>query len=385
MAFRHTVRLTLALLGSVLAAGAISIHAAGPHLQAADVATLATVQSLPLPVVSHPAPGWAPAQAPTQVIDDFESPSWPNPGIWVAVTDLNSPTDVKVTWAPRDCQAASGNRSLWATGGGRDGGALPCSSPYPDNVAASALLRLDFTAQRSVSELWLRYDVWADATADEGLFISFLEADATGNPTARHIVYSATGRASAWSRDVTLDLLNLRDRLDPTWRTDPRSQRITLEFLFTSRQGTPRGEGIYVDNISLLTQEPTPVIVTPATPGTPTPTTDACTRGTECGSLSVRAYIDSGCDARFQAGIDSALRTQSWVTVQAGDAMLGTPLSPSGTAYFRLPYAKGVEVQLSVPAGYAMCHNSLNPVSLPASAFERFGRAKVDLRLTHQP
>ena len=68
----------------------------------------------------------------------------------------------------------------------------------------------------------------------------------------------------------------------------------------------------------------------------------------------------------------------------AGSEVLGTKLSRSGSAYFRLPFKGGVEATFQVPSGYEMCANSSNPAILTAREFEPFGRAKLSFRIVRK-
>jgi hypothetical protein len=207
--------------------------------------------------------------------------------------------------------------------------------------------------------------------------------DRYGNPIARRTVFSATGRGAAWARGQRIDLTDLRDRLDPGWHLDARGRALYVEFLFVSGVGMPDGEGIHLDNLSLSAGLPTPIIVPPDTP-TPPPTVDrtvACTGGRDCGSLSVRAFVDSRCDGRYQAGLDSLIRSHPRVDVVAGAELLGTELGDTGSAFFRLPVNDGAEVRFEVPTGYVMCSNSPNPESLSKRDFGMFRRASVDFRV----
>jgi hypothetical protein len=371
------VRQALLLTAGGLALAAPHVTASGQPPQPVSAAMVAQVARVPLPAVAGQLPSWTPAPVPEQMIDDFEASPWPDPDIWPAIFDLSGRTDSQLSWGPRDCRAASGSRALWAIGGGADGGALPCDANYPDGQASSAVLALDLRPMRSVSELWLQFDIWADAPPNEGLFVNVLEGGAGGNPIARHVVYSATGRSTAWARRVRLDLTRLEDR-QQAWAMDARGNHVLLELLFVSLSGLPDGQGIFLDNLSLVSREPTPIVVTP----TPAPDiTMGCSGGTDCGSLTVHAFVDSGCDGRYQAGIDRQVTSGPRVDVTASGVLLGTELSPSGSAYFRLPYSGGALVRFAVPDGYEMCANSPNPVELKASAFKPFGRAKLDLRV----
>lgn len=360
----------------VLSAAGPSASAVGAGPVPVDGTTIAAATALPLPAPLAQL-AWVPGRAGDQLIDDFESSTWPEPSIWAAVLDLGRLTGEAITWGARDCRAAAGQQSLWAIGGGAAGAGQPCGSSFRGDQASSAVLALDLRALHSVAQLWLSFDIWADAAANEGLLISVLEGDAQGNPTGRRIVYSATGRSTAWARGVRLDLTRLVDR-SGGWRFDARGQQVLLEFLFLGLAGSPGGEGIFLDNLWLSSREATPIVVTP-TPGPDL--TNGCSGGSQCGSLTVRAYVDSRCDGRFQPGIDGYLREQPRVTVTTGSLVLGTQLSAYGAAYFRLPYDQTVITELSMPPGYELCPNARNPAVREPRDFRLFGRAKVEFNL----
>ncbi len=359
-------------------AGLSPATAKGPLVPAPMAAEgLAVARALPLPVLAAQHPTWTPGLAPHQLIDDFEAAAWPDPSIWAAVLDLSGRDDAPITWGPRECRAASGRQSLWAIGGGDRGRSLPCGNAFPHGQVSSAVLALDLRPLHAVAELWLSFDLWADAAPNEGLLISVLEADTQGNPSGRRIVYSATGHSASWARGVKLDLVRLIDRFSGR-EMDARGQYVLLEFLFLGLADTPDAEGIYLDNLALSSREATPIVVTPVPEADQTM---GCSGGTDCGSLSVRAYVDSRCDGRYQPGIDALLPGTPRVTVTTGSIILRSHLTTSGSAFFRLPYSEPVVAELGVPEGYVMCSNSRQSVTLRPRDFQPFGRAKVEFRL----
>lgn len=352
--------------------------AAGDGLAPVDAATLAGIAGLPLP---SPAPDAVPLAVPALgrlLIDDFEGTPWPNPDRWVQVLDLTGQENGEYVWSPRNCHPAGGSRALWAVGGGLDGSRLSCGASYPGQAAASALLYLDLSDTLAAARLALSFDIWADAAPNEGLFINFVAFTPDGIATERRTVYSATGRASSWARGIRLDLTALRDRLDPTWRMDLRGRSAYLEFLFISLPGKPTGEGILLDN--LVADSEAAVLATPTPGGNQT---IGCGAGEPCGTLNLRGFVDNRCDGRYQPGLDSPLR-DARVDVRVGTAGLGTTLSKSGNAFFRVPLGGSIEARLTVPDGYAMCGNSQQTVVLDASDFKPFGRKHVDFRVTRR-
>jgi hypothetical protein len=375
------------VLGGVVLSGRVDADPA--RLEAADVQLVEAAGALPLPVVPAGAHPFVATAQGTQVIDDFESAPWPSasaaPHRWVSVSDLNGAVGGTFTWGRRNCQASGGGWSLWGIGGGADGGSLGCGAAYGDQAASSALLYLDLAALRSAESLELVFDVWADAGPTDGFLINYLEFGPTGSSAARRNVYSATGYARAWSQGIPLNLRALHDRMDPQWTADVRGQRVYFELLFISTAGHPPGEGIFLDDLLLRSTGPGVTAVPPATPTSASDVTVACGAGQVCGTLAVRAFVDSRCDGRLQPGVDAPVRSHPRVDVVAGSIQLGTTLSNAGSAYFRFPIADGAVARLSVPEGYAMCGNSPNPVALTAADFRPFGRKKIDFRVVRAP
>jgi len=339
-------------------------------------------------------------------IDGFEDDPWPDAALWPVVVDLmalDDPVpdpDSGYPWAPNTCVASSGGRSLRAIGGG-DGAGLACDAAYPAGIASSALLLLDLRSHAHAGGLWLTYDLWMDSEPDEGLLINYVLFAPDGTTAERRVVFSATGLAKAWSEDIRLDLTDLRDRLDPGWSLDLRGGRAYLEFLFVSLDGSPTATGAWLDDLALIRAEPTPSPTPTASPTasrTPSPTTTptatplstpvptalptpadrtvACTSSSDCLTLNVRAYVDYGCDGRYQAGVDRLL-SGARVAVSADAEMLGTELGRTGSAVFRFPRSASVRVELGMPDGYEACPASPNPALLDPDDFRRGDRAST--------
>jgi hypothetical protein len=375
-----TARHRTAAAGSVLLAllamaGGQAAAEPVPGLVAVDESGHRAAAAWPLPAPASDAGWFAPAAGRT-LVDDFEGAPWPDPERWVQVLDLDGGGNGEYVWSPRDCHPAVGGRSLWAVGGGFEGSQLLCGASYPDGAASSALLSLDLGAQAGVARLALTFDIWADAAPNEGLFINYVSFDPGGAVRERRTVFSATGRVGAWARAVRLDLTALRDRADGAWRLDLRGRQAYLEFLFISLPNMPDGEGIFLDEIYVDSEDaPRPT----ATPGGNQ--TVGCATGADCGTLAVRGYVDGRCDGRYQPGLDDPLRGAR-VEVGAGAVGLGTTLSKSGNALFRVPLSAGVTAGLVVPNGYMICPNGSGTVTLAAKDFLPFGRKQVEFRVT---
>ncbi len=327
-------------------------------------------------------PGVLAAVDETTVIDTFERADWPTgttgDNRWLPQTllDLRQPAGGR-RWASSPCQAADGTRSLCPICGGPAGAGYRCGEPYPADTSPSVLLRLDLSKRQNMERLDLVMDVWADAAPDEGLFVNYVAYDRSGDVAERRPIYSATGRLSAWARGQRLNLLDVRDALDPAWRASFAGRVVHVELLFHSHGSTPGGAGIFVDNVRLVSRAAT-VPVTPV----PTPSIGAvyCPAGTTCGSLQVEAFIDYRCDGNYQQGVDRKLGRQ-WVEVLAGATPLGAFTKPSGSTFFRLPIDQPMTVSFTLPAGHKMCANSPNPLTLTAGDFGRSLRKKIRFRV----
>ncbi len=388
---------------------------AAPVLPTVDPATIArALDSIPAPsvpglaalqpavaddAVAHDAPGAAgrpSADSPSvaeeiSVLDTFERTGWPNyPPYtlvggtrWVppSLTDLRRPTD-GYRWSTSPCQKAAGTRSLCPVcAGGAPGTPHPCGGQYPADTAPSILLLLDLSRKQNVDRLELVMDIWPDAPSDEGLLVNYVAYDRSGEVAERRTVFSATGRLRGWAYGQRIDLLNLRDVRDPGWHGRLAGQVAYLEFLFLSHGSPTKGEGLYIDNLTLVSQ-PATVAVTPAPLPTSPPSSNArnCPAGATCGTLQVEAYVDYQCNGRFQPGVDRRL-AGLWVDVVAGSTPLRAILSPSGSAFFYLPVDADVTVTTELPPQHKMCANSPNPLTLHPADFGRYRRKKVTFRM----
>lgn len=345
------------------------------------------VHRLPLPQRAERVLSWSAPGLGEHAIDDFESASWPDGERWVALLDLGSPESPLYAPAARDCRASQGSRALWSAGGGSLGESLSCGSAAPADRQTSALLALDLASIGQAASAHLLFDVWADAGPTEGLLLNILAFDGTGTPTERHIVYSATGSSSDWSRRVTVDLTRLVDRLDPGWVADLRGQLAYVEFLFLEDGTNVAGQGMFVDNLALEASGPAPIVVTPAPSATPAEIerTQACSTEPDCKTLMVSAYVDARCDRRFRSGQDYRVTSRPRIDIEAGGERLGTRLDARGYATFRLLTGGGATVTLAVPEGLAFCANAVHPVVLDPDDFAAYGLTRLELRLQRQP
>ena len=346
-------------------------------------------------------------------LEDFERNDWPAGApldatlAWIpsSLTDLiGGPFGYH--WAVSDCQVGGGLSSLCAVCGGAGGGQLACGDAYPDRVASSILLRLDLSNWREMDQLDLVMDVWADAEPHEGMILNYMDYAADGSFIARHPILSTTGTLRDWARDQRLDLLAVRDELDPTWSRNLAGQIILFELLFVSSEDGGNGEGIFIDNLAIevlprtvvVTPEPSPTATpspspvaspsplpsaTPVASPTPSSATIYCPPGSDCSRLRVEGFVDLRCDGRYQAGLDSWADGRR-VDIDVAGIVLGTELSRNGSAYFLLPTRSGITVRFEVPAGYRMCGNSPNPRILGPADFGPYGNKQLDFRIVRQ-
>lgn len=390
------VALLLVVIGVAAVASLPTATAArmapAPGLTVAADAAIGSTDGLPVPAIAARTTAWVAPGYGRFLVDDFESGVWPNPELWPVVVDLTAPGADAYFWAPTDCLASDGARSLWSVAGGTAGSSLACGAEAPDGRQTSAILGLDLSALRSAGSLHLLVDIWADAAPTEGLLLNYLDFGPDGVVTQRRVVFSATGRSVAWSREVSIDLTSLRDRRDPGWTGDLRGQFAYLEFLFLSDAGAAAGTGIYVDNVRVESALPTPIVVSPVPSPSPTPAateeierTEACTTEPDCRLLQVWSYVDYRCDRRFQPGVDERVTSRPRIDIVAGSERLGTRLDARGYATFRLLSRDGATIEMTMPDGYQTCDNSPNPVQLAESDFSRYGLTQVEFRLRRTP
>lgn len=404
---RATILVAVLLSATFMAAvGTVRGSSPDGRLHSVDETALRAVLELPRPSLLAGSPGArtnafvVPPGAGRTVIDDFESPSWPESDRWVYVGDLVNDATLAIEWSTSECRAAEGQQSLWAIGGGPAGAGQTCGTDYPSALQTSALLALDLSAIRSARALDLVFEAWADASPYEGLYVNLIEFDDVGIATSRRTVMSATGRSADWS-EVRLDLIRLTDELDPGWVGDLRGQFAYFELLLLTSDAALAGEGMFVDELAVEVVEQPPWIVTPVpsmtltpsstpspaatlTPTTaPTPAdrTEACHDEPDCRSLEVRSFVDYACDGTYQNGVDGTVRSGPRVDIVAGPELLGTNLDSRGRATFRLPTSAGANVRMEVPDGYVMCQNSPNPLDMEPDDFRATGLTRVYLRV----
>ena len=200
------------------------------------------------------------------LLDGFESPAWPDPGLWLL------PQRPAPTWWPSMCQARTGRRALRAFGGGRGVVELPCDAEVPPGSSSTITMRLDLRDTELASRIDLYFDLWLlmPPGTDQGLFIHLLLP--TDEGVERVPVFGATSTSGQWvfpSR--RLDLMNVTDIAEPGKPIDLRGGVWLLQWTGYAPRGAPAGGGIFIDDVSLV-WEPDAAVPTPTPWHTATPT-----------------------------------------------------------------------------------------------------------------
>lgn len=268
-----------------------------PHRRRAAVALLVAALALAWAAGARAEPAaWA-------LLDGFEAPDWPDPGLWQLLEDPAS------AWAPSTCQAKAGRRALRAFAE-RGGAPVPCDAAVPPGSLSQAVMRLDLRAADTAQRLDLFFDLWLALAPDgeAGVFVHLRLPDADGG-TRRVPVFGATAQSGTWVFPMRrLDLMNLDDIGDPGAPIDLRGGLWELEWSAYAPAGAPPGGGAFLDNVSLV-WEPDPAVPTPTTrptgtataTATATPTASATPSPTPTATatalpVGLRAYLPLGLD-----------------------------------------------------------------------------------------
>jgi hypothetical protein len=94
--------------------------------------------------------------------EDFDG-TFPPPGCFVA--DVSPFDGGEYLWGQRDCRALSGNLSIWAGGGGRDGENVACSDTYTNNLQTLLICGPFDLSQATDAES--QFALWTDVEGDE--------------------------------------------------------------------------------------------------------------------------------------------------------------------------------------------------------------------------
>jgi hypothetical protein len=316
MSIRGLLLLALAVLlgsvGVVYAAPQAQTEAVGPSVGSAAPAmmpealrhnpTRAELRGLKQGALGGQAKDWSLNQSLwTGLIDSFEEDTEPSfyRG-WVLNQDLNRDLFGEYKWGISDCRASHGRKSLRAIGDGAGGRLLSCNSPYPNGVNSSIWLSLDLTHWVTgtqqldlVADFWLNLRTQVEGSVEpDGLFVSYMLPTTVGEEPLEHVVLAAVtanNPNSFWYQPLVVNLLHAEEVYDPDNDGVKRvfnlmgKKDVYIEFLFVSGQKTTERyqDGVYIDNVRLVSDVPgpnvTPPPVTPVTPATPTPTIEGPT------------------------------------------------------------------------------------------------------------
>lgn len=150
------------------------------------------------------------AQAATQPVavvmtQDFEG-AWPAGG-W-ELSDLSNYDGGEHLWGRRDCHPHNGGFAGWSVGGGARGGALSCSSSYPNNAFTWAVYGpFDLRGATAAS---LTFYIWGRT---ESGFDYFFVGSSTNGENFDGVTYSGDWRSGADGNNYHRRTLDLTGRL----------------------------------------------------------------------------------------------------------------------------------------------------------------------------
>jgi hypothetical protein len=186
---------------------------------------------LPLVVRDSGSASWV-----TIMEEGFEAP----PGSLWDFWDFDGTTNGSYYWARRDCASYTGSYSVWAVGGGVDGAALACGSPYPDNVDSwmsyGPFSLAEATAATLSFRLWLSVDT---EIYDDYLCIYAWSASIPASG------YCLTYQPTGWA-PITFYLDNHLPGVDMRGQSE-----VWVGWEFVSDASVSFPEGAYVDDVVL--------------------------------------------------------------------------------------------------------------------------------------
>jgi hypothetical protein len=190
--------------------------------------------------------------------EDFEG-TFPLPE-WTLL-DTSSTDGGEYHWGQRNCRALSGSYSLWAGGGGADGGSLACGETYVNNLFTWLVYGPFDLTQATDAEL--QFTLWSDVEGNEQgpilIDVVFWGASTNGNSFSGH---STSGQTGDWIPE-NLDLTDAASLGDLTGEPE-----VYVAWLLDANESNPTVyEGAFVDDAALwVYTDP------PPTPPPPTPT-----------------------------------------------------------------------------------------------------------------
>jgi hypothetical protein len=175
--------------------------------------------------------------------EDFEGaltdPPWRS-------SDFSSMDGGEYLWGQRDCRALSGSTSVWAGGGGTDGGSLNCGDTYANNLLT--WLRYGPVDLSQASDAELQFSLWADVEGDaQGpVIIDKISWLASIDGSHTYAGYATSGQTGDWIPEG-LDLSNVPLLGDITGEPE-----VYLGWVFESNESNPINyEGAFVDDVAL--------------------------------------------------------------------------------------------------------------------------------------
>lgn len=177
-------------------------------------------------------------------------------------TDFSSTDGGEYLWGQRDCKALSGGHSLWAGGGGLDGGSLACGETYADNLLT--WLRYGPIDLSQVTDAELQFSLWADVEGNEQgpILIDKISWLASIDGSTTYYGYSSTGQTGDWIPE-RLNLSSVPGLGDITGEPE-----VYLGWVFDTDGSNPINyEGAFADDAALWvytdplpTPPPTPTL-----------------------------------------------------------------------------------------------------------------------------
>jgi len=175
----------------------------------------------------------------TLFFDNFEGSDF----LWQKRTIIWGPSFIDIFWGPRNCLAYSGNKSVWAIGGGSVGSAFTCGAVYPTDIETWMMLPSTNFYMRYLSAAQFRFKAYTQLGAGDQLCIQvcFEPCSITSTNFYRTCV---SGNSGGW-RDVIMNMDEVPG-LGNVLGQD-RIAKFTIAFLSDSSGTAPIGA--YVDDV----------------------------------------------------------------------------------------------------------------------------------------
>jgi serine protease len=200
-------------------------------LQYQPPAPLANKVYLPLVARQEPAGAW------TTVANQTFEGAFPLPD-WETLDNTGS-LNGEYYWAKRSCAGYESANSVWAVGGGAQGGQLGCGGQYPDNAESWLIYGPFSLAGATAADVSLK--LWLDTELDnDGVLLG-----ASTNGTLFTFPNGLSGNSQGWI-DMSLDLSSVESLGNLLGQPS-----VWVAVLFSSNETVHKAVGAYVDNIVL--------------------------------------------------------------------------------------------------------------------------------------